>query len=172
MVTSTVKILSIGDQDESSTPKKTIAKYERHNFEDDFKKRLAVLLLKTSIPIPIVENWSTVESFGAASIKEGNKPRRYYFLIGHGHSYSKPTIISGPTFNARKVMYELKKILKGENWVGDNVIEVPLRDKSSKEFYNSDQYIQHVVSQALDAASGRLVQYIYYLQQKHLHKKS
>lgn len=53
-------------------------------------------------------------------------------------------------------MNEVKKLLSGENWVGDNVIEAPLRDKSSKEYYNSDQYIQHVVSQALDAASGRL----------------
>lgn len=169
-MTSSFKVLSIGDQDENSTPTKKAAKYEQYNFQEDFKKHLAKLLVETSIPIPIVENWDTVEAFFAASVKEGNQPRRYYFYCGHGRTFPRSVIISGPTYRAVVVMHELKKLLSGENWVEDNCIEAPLRAKESKEYYNCDSYIQHMVSRALDAASKRLFGYIFYMQQQHINK--
>lgn len=131
---------------------------------------MAFLVAGTKIPMEIVENWDTVESFGAASIKKGNEPRRYYFYCGHGRSFPNSVIISGPTFRSIEVMRELKRLLSEENWVGDNVIETPLKAKFDKKYYTSDRYIQHIVSQALDAASKRLFNYIYYLQREHLKK--
>lgn len=162
--------MSIGDPDESITAPKNSTKKEWYNFPEDFRKHLGLLLVGTKIPKQIVENWDTVESFGAASIKKDNQPRRYYFYCGYGRSFPNSVIISGPTFRSIEVMRELKKLLSEENWVGDNVIETPLRGKLDKNYYDSDRYIQHIVSEALDAAWKRLFTYIYYLQNEHLKK--
>lgn len=67
-------------------------------------------------------------------------------------------------------MDELKKLLSEENWIGDNVIETPLSGKVSREYYNCDSYIQHIVSQALGAVTNRLLAYISYMQKKHSNK--
>lgn len=129
-----------------------------------------MLLVETSIPIPIVENWDTVEVFSAASVQEGDRPRRYYFYCSRGRPLYRSVIISGPTYRAKLVMDELKKLLSEENWIGDNVIETPLSGKVSREYYNCDSYIQHIVSQALGAVTNRLLAYISYMQKKHSNK--
>ncbi|KAH8410931.1 hypothetical protein KR222_011726, partial [Zaprionus bogoriensis] len=169
-VTSSVKVLCIGDQDESSRPKNNTAKHAQHNFEEDFKAHLRLLIVGTPSPVGIVEDWNKVQMFGAASIKEGNQPRRYQFYGATGYNFPVPTIISGPTFNARPVMNEVKRLLRDENWVADNVIEAPIRAKECKEYYNSDSYIQHIVFLALGSETTRLYWYIRNLHKEHVKK--
>lgn len=107
-----------------------------------------------------------MDRFGAASIKENNKPRQYHFYAQKGSSgWKSHTIISIPTFNAKR------NRLREENWISESVIETPLRTNvDSSIYYGSDQYIQTIVSEALHAESKRLLNFVKYLHRNHNNK--
>lgn len=129
------------------------------------------LLVESRIPIEPVVDWNTVELFGMACVKEGKTPRQYHFFCGsYAHHFPIATQITGPTRNARGVMRKLKELLSEENWIADNVIQTPLRAKFPNCYYNSDWYIQKMVSEALDFERNRLFWYLRYLQEQHLKK--
>lgn len=112
----------------------------------------------------VVEDWSKVDRFAAASIKEGNQPRRYHFYIVHGNNYKPGEIISGPVFDGKAIMKTVKNRLKEENWISENVIETPLKTKiDGKDYCSFDQYIQQVVSEALETESPKIFRFLQYL---------
>ncbi|XP_030570017.1 uncharacterized protein LOC115769348 [Drosophila novamexicana] len=166
-ITRKAKVLAIGGE-ECSTKKPPSFKYNANNFQEDFRKHLCLLLTGSRKTIEVVEDWDLVERFTAASIKEDNQPRRYHFSCQKGNSYPRGTFISGPTFNPMEVMALLRKRLKEEKWISKNVIETPLKTKIvGKKYYGSDQYIQEVVSEALDVEMMRIFKFVQYLQYSH-----
>lgn len=165
------KVLSIGDDDCLSTNKPE-ENYNYDSFRDDFRKHLCVILTGIKTPIDVTIDWNLVDRFGAASIKEGNQPRQYHFYGQRGNSgWRSHMIISGPTFNAKEVFKNVRNRLKEENWISENVIETPLRTKvGGGAHFGSDQYIQKIVSDALNAESKRLLKFIQYLHRSYNNK--
>ncbi|XP_064551915.1 uncharacterized protein LOC135437781 [Drosophila montana] len=173
-ITSKTKVLAIGDEDEEYPKNKQLpAKYNMNFLREDFRKHLCLLLTGNRTPIDVVEDWNAVGRFGAASIKEDNQPRRYHFSCGRGNSFSTGEIISGPVLNAAEALNLVKNRLKTENWISSNVIETPLKTKVSRPdnpFYGSDQYIQGIVSDALDAEKVKLIKFLRYLHRESIRK--
>ncbi|XP_064551912.1 uncharacterized protein LOC135437779 [Drosophila montana] len=169
-ITCKAKVLAIGDE-ECFTKKPPSFKYNVNNFQEDFRKHFCLLLTGSRKTVDVVGDWDAVEKFGAASIKEDNQPRRYHFFRQKGNSYPRGTMIFGPTFNAMEVMALVRKRLKEEKWISNNVIETPLKTKiGGKKYYGSDHYIKEVVSEALDVETRRTFKFVQYLQ--YLHRES
>lgn len=105
-----------------------------------------------------------MDRFGVSSIKKDNQPRRYYFYIVHGNIYKPGDIFSGPAFDGKAIMNTVKNRLKEENWISQNVIETPLKTKFDRSlYYSSDQFIQQVVSDALNSEEPRIFKFLQYL---------
>ncbi|XP_060658207.1 uncharacterized protein LOC132792757 [Drosophila nasuta] len=170
-VTSKTKVLAIGDSEESSTDNKRISKYDRYNFREDFKSHLGYLLVGTRNPIDVIDDWDIVWRFGASVQDKGNHVRRYRFHCVKGNSWLPGTLINGPALCGREVMDVVRKQLKEENWVSDNAIETPFKTPHSKEYYNCDQYIQHVVSVALNSQISKLFLYLLHLHREYVKNK-
>ncbi|KAH8410932.1 hypothetical protein KR222_011727, partial [Zaprionus bogoriensis] len=159
-------VLAIGDKEEISTTQKND---DRLNFKEDFMQHLALLLLDTHDPVEVIDDWTQIERFGMASVKEDNKPRQYHFYrVGDHTNHDRRELISGPTLHSRLVLDEVKKRLSGENWIADNIIETPFRAKEAKEYYNLDMYMQHQVSEALDAPGTQLFKYVLHLHREYV----
>ncbi|KAH8299321.1 hypothetical protein KR044_000388 [Drosophila immigrans] len=171
IVMSKSKVLAIGDPGESSTENKRTPMYDRHNFQADFRTHLSYLLVGSRSPIDVVEDWNTVWQFSASVVKKGNHVRRYRFHYVKGSSWLPGILISGPAISGREALDEVKKRLSEENWISENEIETPLKTKLGKEYYNCDQYIQRVVSAALDAQHGKLFLYLLHLHREYVKDK-
>ncbi|KAH8354922.1 hypothetical protein KR093_001352, partial [Drosophila rubida] len=162
-VTLTTKVLAIGDSEESSAEDKRKSKYKQHNFQDDFRTHLAYILVGTRSPIDVVEDWNAVWRFSASVHNKDKHVRRYRFHYVKGNDSPPGTIISGPVISGQEAMDHVRKQLSEENWVSENEIETPLKTYISKKYYNCDQYIQHIVSNALGSQSSRLFKYLLHL---------
>ncbi|XP_017868452.1 PREDICTED: uncharacterized protein LOC108617241 [Drosophila arizonae] len=158
-LTSKTKVLSIGD-DESPAREKN---RNTDILQENLRKHFCQLLTGSRIAIDVVPDWDKVDRFGAASIKEGNQPRRYHFYVLHGNNYKPGEIISGPVFDGNAMMEVVRNRLKEENWISKNVIETPLKAKLGSEPYAYDQYIQQIVSEALYGESPRIFRFVQYL---------
>ncbi|KAH8299335.1 hypothetical protein KR044_000416, partial [Drosophila immigrans] len=154
-----IKVLAIGDPEEDGQFVAVKSKYA-HQRELEFRRHLSYLLLGTRDPPEVVEDWNTVRRFEAKSVKEDDKPRRYSFHFAKAGESLSGTNISGPIYDGWAVLEEVKKRLSEENWISDNVIETPLKTKQSKECYNSDVFIQSIVSDAIDTDRKRMFQYV------------
>ncbi|XP_034106411.1 uncharacterized protein LOC117569391 [Drosophila albomicans] len=168
---SKIKVLAIGDPDEDLPKEPETSKYlYQQNLQADFRKHLGYLLLGTRSPIEVVEDWNTVRRFEAKSVKEDKKPRQYSFYFTKPGKWVPGTMISGPVLHGAAVLEEVKKRLSEENWISENVIQTPLKTKESKEYYNSDMFIQKVVSDAIDTDGTRLFKYVLNLHRAYMNE--
>lgn len=162
-MTYTQKVLSIGD-DESTASEKSVENRNVDILQESFRKHLCQLLTGSRIPIEVVEDWNRVDRFGVTSIKKDKQPRRYHFYLLHGNIYKPGDIFSEPVFDGKAIREVVRNRLIGENCISENVIETPLRTKFDRSLYHSsDQFIQQVVSDALNTKAPKLFRFLQFL---------
>ncbi|XP_043066805.1 uncharacterized protein [Drosophila bipectinata] len=120
------------------------------SFEEKFEERLQQLLLGGAAPLKNIPDEDSIDRFGAQEIRRNGKQ---YFQFG-ADNFQGNTIISGPTFDPKSVIFLVKNRIPKEHWINESVVQ----------FRNDWPEIQHIVSESLAEQNYQIYQYLRYLQ--------
>ncbi|XP_043867095.1 uncharacterized protein LOC26527206 isoform X2 [Drosophila mojavensis] len=175
LLTSEVKVLSIGDRRECSKPTKPAIVFDKKVFYDDCKKHFGQLLLGSRNCVP--NDRFMMDVLEMNTIEEDNQPRRYHFQCLPS---SYPGIymdcmhgVFGQTFYADAVMHELKKRLKDQKWISKNVLEFPKKTKvfRSRPCFEDDYYVHNLALDILCEQKLKVFQFLLYLHKQYVNDR-
>ncbi|XP_030082040.1 uncharacterized protein LOC111602558 isoform X2 [Drosophila hydei] len=174
VLTSEVKVLSIGKRREYFKPKRHVIKFDKQIFLDDCKKHYGLLLMGNRTRY-VPNNNFLMDLFKMETIEKDNQPRRYHFdchpCVCPGSSMSQG--IFGQTLYASAVMHELKKRLKNKKWISKNVLELPKKENAirSKYYYGDDYYVQNIVIDIIQEQKIKAFQFLFNLHKEYVKER-
>ncbi|XP_023175489.2 uncharacterized protein LOC111602565 [Drosophila hydei] len=173
LLTSEVKVLSIGNRREYFRSRKPTIKFDKQIFMEDCRKHLGQLLMGNREPFMPKERFM-MDLFKMKTVEEDKQPRRYHFdclpyaCPGSSMKYS----IFGHTLYASAVMHELKKRLKNNKWISKNVLEYPRIIIGRSYYCNEDEYhVQNIVHDILSDQTFRVFKFLFYLHREYVNER-
>ncbi|KRG05057.1 uncharacterized protein Dmoj_GI26542 [Drosophila mojavensis] len=172
-LTSTTKVLAIGDPKEVVSRRKAKPVTIENSFSVDCTNYLSLVLMGNPAPVDDVSGLCPIEWFGMVTFAFENQPTRYQFYC-YPAQKTKPrhTYLNYfyQTINANAVLRDVRRFLKEENWISKNAIVGPLKGDVYRNAYKPEEfYILGFVFKALNIQRAKVLPYLMYLHREHAH---
>ncbi|KPU76581.1 uncharacterized protein Dana_GF26581 [Drosophila ananassae] len=141
-----VTILSIGTVTSNSS-----VNNQQVPFDQKFAERMKQILLDGAAPLNSTPDLDSIGRFAAKSIRRNGKQ---YYQFGKD-TFERDTIISGPAFDPKSIVFLIKDRIAKEHWINENVIQ--FRNNSWPE-------IQTIVCDSIAEQDYQIYQFLGYLQ--------
>ncbi|TDG42656.1 hypothetical protein AWZ03_010923 [Drosophila navojoa] len=175
LVTSKVKVLSIGDQEEYLKPEKPKeTEFDKQIFYDECRRHFGQLLLGSRTPF-VSNNWFVMDLFEVKTIEEDDEPRRYQFECNIGGSPGKYVErgVFGQTLYADEVMHELRNRLKDKKWISKNTLVLPKKTDLTRSTYRfaDEYYIHNMIVDIIQGQRFKIFKFLLYLHQEYANER-